>query len=60
MKARADTRREEPAAGWLGVGLFFRKRKLHLVRIIKGSKIKESETGRALVNIHKDMHAFKD
>jgi len=62
VKAGTDTGREERAAGWVGPGLFFRKRKLHRVRIIKGCKIRESKTGRALVNIkiNKDVHAFTD
>lgn len=53
MKASTNSRREEHAAGWAGAGLFFRKRKLRLVRIIKGCKIKEPKTGRALININK-------
>lgn len=53
MKARTDSSREEHTAGWVGAGLFFRKRKLHLARIIKGCKIKEPKTGMALVNINK-------
>lgn len=53
MKVSTGTRRGEQAAGWVGVGLFFRKRKLHLVRIVKGCKIRESKTGRALANINK-------
>lgn len=38
MKASTEGRREEQTAAWVGAGLFFRKRKLHLVRIIKGRK----------------------
>lgn len=53
MKASIDSRREEPTAGWLGARLFSRKRKLQLVRIIKGCNIKEPKTGRTLVNINK-------
>lgn len=53
VKVSTGTRRGEQAAGWVGVGLFFRKRKLHLVRIVKGCKIRESKTGRALANINK-------
>lgn len=56
VKASTDSRREERAAGWVGVGLFFRKRNLHLVRIMKGCKIRV-KTGRALVNINRDRHA---
>lgn len=53
LKASTNSRGEEHTAGWVGAGLLLRKRKPHLVRIIKGCKIKEPRTRRALVNINK-------
>lgn len=51
LKASTDTRRERQAAVWLGVRLFFRKRKSseNHERLFNGG----SEIGRALVNTNK-------